>query len=70
MHKIDVAGLSCPLPVIQVKKEIDAGNLPLQVSVSVGAPRENVKRLAENSGLRVTEQPAGDGVFTLELTKA
>ncbi len=70
MHKIDVTGLSCPLPVIQVKKEIDAGNLPLQVSVSVGAARENVKRLAENSGLKVTEQPAGDGVFTLELTKA
>jgi len=70
MHTIDVTGLSCPLPVIQVKKEIDAGNLPLQVSVSVGAPRENIKRLAASCGLKVSEQPAGNGVFTLELTKA
>ncbi|HCX79287.1 MAG TPA: sulfurtransferase-like selenium metabolism protein YedF, partial [Firmicutes bacterium] len=50
MHTIDVTGLSCPIPVIQVKKETDAGNLPLQVSVNVGAPRENIKRLAANCG--------------------
>ena len=70
MHKLDVIGLSCPHPVIQVKTAIDAGRLPLQVTADIGAPRENIKRLAENSGLKVREQPAGDGIFTIELSKA
>jgi TusA-related sulfurtransferase len=71
MYKLDVIGLGCPHPCIEVKKEIDAGHLPLQVSVSVGAPRENVTRMAKSSGLNVCEKPGTEeGVYILELTKA
>lgn len=71
MFEIDVTGLGCPHPCIQVKKEIDAKHLPLKVSVSTGAPRENVTRMAKNCGLNVSEKPCDeDGVYILELTKA
>ena len=52
-------------------KEIDAGHLPLKVSVSFGAPLENVTRMAKNCGLNVCEKPCDEeGVHILELTKA
>lgn len=71
MFEIDVTGLGCPHPCIQVKKEIDAGHLPLKVSVSLGAPLENVTRMAKNCGLNVCQKPcAEEGVYILELTKA
>jgi len=70
MHKLDVCGLSCPLPVIKTKEAIDAGNIPIQVTLDAGAPRDNIKRLAENSGLKVRETPAGPGIFLLELSRA
>jgi TusA-related sulfurtransferase len=69
MHKLDVCGLSCPLPVIKVKEAIDAGPLPIQVTVDAGAPRDNIKRLAENSGLKVKEISAGPGVILLVLSR-
>lgn len=68
MHKLDVCGLSCPFPVIQVKDAVEKGHLPLQVSVDAGAPRENIRRFAENSGLKVKEQADGPG-FLLELSR-
>lgn len=70
MQRLDVCGLSCPLPVIKVKEAIDAGRLPIEVLVDAGAARDNTKRLAENFGLRVEEKPAGPGIFLLELSRA
>lgn len=69
MHKLNVCGLSCPLPVLRVKEAIDKGELPLQVTCDVGAPRENITRLAESKGLAVKEEPAASGSFSLELRK-
>ncbi|HOB34701.1 MAG TPA: sulfurtransferase TusA family protein [Bacillota bacterium] len=65
--ELDVTGLSCPMPVVKVKEAIEAGKLPLQVKVSAGAPRDNVKRLAQKMGLAVAEKPAGAGAYWLEL---
>lgn len=69
MNKLDVCGLSCPHPVLRVKEAIDAGKLPLQVIVDAGAPRENIKRMAENFGLNINEAPAEQGTYVLELTR-
>lgn len=69
MNNLDVTGLSCPMPVVKVKEAIDAGLLPLQVTVDIGAPRDNVKRMAQHLGLTVKEEPAQPGTFTLELSK-
>lgn len=68
--KLDVTSLSCPMPVVKVKEAIDAGHLPLIVTADVGAPRDNIKRLAQHMGLIIKEEPAASGTFTLELGKA
>jgi tRNA 2-thiouridine synthesizing protein A len=57
---IDARGLSCPQPVMLVKnslKNIEKGTV--EVLVDSGTARDNVSRLAKNSGWRVTinEQP-------------
>jgi len=61
MHKLDVCGLSCPHPVLRVKEALEAGRIPLQVWADVGAPRENIKRMAEHSGYKVREESAEPG---------
>ena len=67
--KLDVTGLSCPMPVVKVKEAIAAGHLPLTVTADVGAPRDNIKRLAQHMGLTVAEVPAASGTYILELSK-
>jgi len=69
MHKLDVCGLSCPFPVIEVKKALEAGQLPLEVTVDAGAPRDNIKRFAKTSGLKIKEQAGQPGTFVLVLSK-
>jgi hypothetical protein len=58
------------MPVVKVKEALDAGQLPLRVTVDTGAPRDNVKRLAQHLGLTVQEEPAQAGTFILELRRA
>lgn len=56
MHKLDVRGLCCPLPVLEVQRAVQAGQLPLAVEADGGAPRENIRRLATKLGLTVKEE--------------
>jgi tRNA 2-thiouridine synthesizing protein A len=69
--KIDARGLSCPEPVILVKKAIPEmrKGTSLEVVVDTVTARENVSRLAEHSGLGVTVEE-GRGGFILKLSKA
>ncbi|MFH1708727.1 MAG: sulfurtransferase TusA family protein [Planctomycetota bacterium] len=68
-QEIDVRGLSCPQPVIMVKKAIDAGAAALRVTTDDAVARENISRLAAARGLKVSYD-AGGGLFILNLTKA
>ena len=68
-EKIDARGLSCPQPVILVKKAIDKfGKGEIEVLVDTVTSKENVSRLAKNSGFQVTEQEK-EGEFVLRLAK-
>ena len=69
MNKLDVTGLSCPMPVMRVHEALKQGSLPLEVTVDDGAPLENITRLAENQGLKVKQTDLGNGSFRLELVK-
>jgi tRNA 2-thiouridine synthesizing protein A len=60
MNSIDARGLSCPQPSILARKAIDAGQFPIEVLVDSAASRENVRRLAENAGFRVTVEQIGN----------
>jgi len=68
-EKLDMRGLSCPQPVFETKKKIEMmGSGTLEVLVDSGTARDNVTRLAESKGWKVsiTER---DGEYTLTLGK-
>jgi TusA-related sulfurtransferase len=66
-ERIDARGLSCPQPVVLVKKAMDKiGKGTLEVLVDTVTSRENVSRLARSSGYNVSvEEIAGEYILTL-----
>jgi len=57
---VDARGLSCPQPVILVRKAIEAGEFPIQVLVETVTSLENVRRTAEKADLRVEVEERED----------
>ena len=66
---VDARGLSCPMPVVMVQKEIKK-NAPNTLEVLVDNPCsvENVTRFARSSGYQVTSEKDGFD-FKLTLSK-
>ena len=65
---IDARGMSCPLPVVMVQKEVKK-NAPKKLEVMVDAMVcvENITRYAENAGYTVTTEKNGaDYILKLE----
>jgi selenium metabolism protein YedF len=70
MEILDCRGQQCPLPVVQVRRQLLATpGTPLQVLVNDSTARDNIGRLASSLGYqaRIEEK---DGTFRLELTPA
>jgi tRNA 2-thiouridine synthesizing protein A len=66
---IDARGLSCPQPVILTNKKIkEMGKGIFEVLVDTDTSKENVSRLAQQSGWQV-EVKKGDGDYHLVLRK-
>ncbi|MFT7002697.1 MAG: tRNA 2-thiouridine synthesizing protein A [Sulfurimonas sp.] len=53
MKTIDVRGLSCPAPVLELKNVIDSGALEIKVISDCGASVENIQRFAEKMGFSI-----------------
>lgn len=68
MEKLDARGLSCPEPVIMIRKAMLSGGAAYEMVVDNPASRENVIRYAQHQGyaVSVAEQ---DGEYTLTMTK-
>ncbi len=67
-RQIDVRGLSCPEPVLRTGDELRAlGAGRLEVLLDAGTAHDNVLRIAERAGWRVTEdrETAGGGLRVL-----
>ena len=66
---IDARGLSCPMPVVMVQKEVKK-NAPKQLEVQVDSMVcvENITRYAANQGYQV-KTVEKDGEFVLTLSK-
>ena len=62
-REIDARGLSCPQPVFLTKKAIDSGETEIITTVNDMVARDNVKRLAENSGYIVAIEKNGDDII-------
>jgi selenium metabolism protein YedF len=60
MQTIDCRNLSCPAPVINVKKALQE-HAEIRVLLDDGAPRENVTRFSLNRGCLVSEERDGSG---------
>ena len=68
MKTVDARGLSCPQPVILARKAMEMGQFPIEVLVETVTSRENVRRMAEKAGFKVTFAEMGDE-FRLTLSK-
>lgn len=68
MNQIDARGLSCPEPVVMLRKAMMTKENAYEMIVDNKASRENVTRYAGNQGYKVscTEE---NGEFTLSITK-
>ena len=67
---VDARGLSCPEPVILTSKAIKKLNKgTIQVLADSGTSRDNVSRLAKNSGWAVTVKAQPEGIYRIVLKK-
>lgn len=67
MEKIDARGLSCPEPVLLVKKAAQSSSA-IEVLVDNRTSAGNITRFAKNSGFAVTQEDKS-GDFLLKLKK-
>ena len=67
---VDARGLSCPGPAVAAKKAIKAqGSGRIEVMVDSGTARDNITRIAEGDGWKVTAEEIGGGGHKLLLEK-
>ena len=68
MEKIDARGLSCPEPVIMIRKAMASGESAYEIIVDNNASKENVTRYAEHQGYKVVVSE-DNGEYTLSINK-
>lgn len=62
--KLDVRGLSCPEPVLQVRQAIESGNKELEIYISEAHTRTNVEALLKRMHI-ASETREADGEFII-----
>lgn len=68
-ERIDLCGLSCPLPVVKTKKRlVELKEGVLEVVVDTAVAQENIARMAINNGWKV-DSIEQDGKYQLTLSK-
>lgn len=68
MEKLDARGLSCPEPVIMIRKAMMSGADAYEMVVDNHASKENVTRYAQHQGYTVAVAEQG-GEYTLTMTR-
>ncbi len=69
MEKVDVRGLSCPLPVMKTKKLMDQGVNEILVVGSSQVALENVTKLARSAAYSINLKNDKKDAWELELSK-
>jgi len=68
-QRIDVQGLSCPLPVVTVRnKLLEMEKGILEVLIDTGTSKDNITRMAVNAGWKVVAREE-DGEYLLTISK-
>lgn len=65
---VDARGLSCPIPVIKTKQQVDRGVKDFEVLVNTAVARDNVTKFALSQGYKVEVVEEGKE-WRLHLTK-
>lgn len=68
MTQLDARGLSCPEPVIMMRKAMASKEDAYEITVDNLASKENVTRYAQHQGYQVSVAEQ-DGEYTLTVTK-
>ena len=68
MKQLDARGLSCPEPVIMIRKAMMSKESAYEMVVDNPTSKENVTRYAEHQGYTVTVAEAA-GEYTLTMKK-
>lgn len=68
MKQLDARGLSCPEPVIMIRKAMMSKENTYEMIVDNPVSKENVTRYAEHQGYQVTVNEQS-GEFTLTMKK-
>ena len=68
MKLLDARGLSCPEPVIMIRKAMASKENAYQIIVDNPTSRENVTRYDEHQGYHVTYTEK-EGEYTLSINK-
>ena len=68
MKTLDARGLSCPAPVVMIRKAMASKEDKYQIIVDNNTAKENITRFVTHQGynVSVTEE---DGDITLDITK-
>lgn len=66
---VDARGLSCPQPVIVSQNAIKKGAFPIEILVDSKTSCENVTRMAEKNGCKVSLEEQNDE-YKLTISKA
>ena len=69
MKLLDARGLSCPEPVVLIRKAMMSKESAYEMVVDNLVSKENVTRYAEHQGYTVTVKEQ-DGEYTLTMTKS
>ncbi|MBO8158643.1 sulfurtransferase TusA family protein [Thermosyntropha sp.] len=69
MEKVDVRGLSCPMPVLKTKKVMDSGAKEILVVGTSQVSKENVTKLARSQGYEVIMKVDNKDNWEMELRK-
>jgi len=69
MDKLDVRGLSCPVPVLRTKKAIDGGATEILIVGSSQVSKENVSKLAVSQGFTVNIKVDNKDLWEMEIKK-
>jgi TusA-related sulfurtransferase len=60
---LDCRGLSCPLPVIRVKDQVEQSGAPFAVLADPGIAVENITRFLDQRGIACTVSPQENGTL-------
>lgn len=69
MNSIDARGMSCPQPVLMVKKAIDNGALKLEVLVDNNTAKNNVMKYLKSCAFQSISVSEDDDTMTLKAKK-